>query len=397
MRGALAWLGALVALCASSGALAQSRPVSSVAPAGCVLQRASALSFAAPSPAPNGSAQLSIAATATGAIVAFRARTTDELVVLRVDDNLARAGEDRVVAGPVHAFALVASPGGAALVAAERVAHDGRDAHDAIVLARLDAAGNARNIPRSLARATRCDAVAVRPSATGFVVAWGSLDGPSTSTVTTDGRGVPNARPRVVVDASAPMMVSLTGDTRFAMAVRSASGASLLHLDESGASVEAIPLNGAPAALVALPSSVLTVTTSGDAQALTRWWPTTPSSELSLNLQRIVGAQPQIVSASNDRAALLVVDDRNSREHLVRVAIDGSATALASWTGARGAVTPALDGSSLFSVTHTPLGALEVARWSCPRPPSTQPTASTSNAQPGAVTDASIEQDAAAP
>lgn len=397
MRRAIAWGLSASALCAASAARAQSRPISSAAPAGCVLQRASALSFAAPSPAPNANAQLSIAATATGALVAFRARTTDELVVLRIDDNLARAGEDRVVAGPVHAFALVASPGGAALVAAERVAHDGRDAHDAIVLARLDTAGNARNIPRALARTTRCDAVAVRPSATGFVLAWGSLEGPSTSTVTTDGRGVPTARPRVVVDASAPMMVSLTGDTRFAMAVRSASGASLLHLDESGASVEAIALNGAPAALVALPSTVLTVSTSGDAQALTRWWPNTLSSELSLSFQRIVGAQPQIVSASNDRAALLVVDDRNGREHLVRVTTDGNATALASWTGAHGAVTPALDGSSLFSVTHTPVGALEVARWSCPRPPATQPTPSSATTQPSVALDASIEQDAAAP
>jgi hypothetical protein len=340
-------------------------------PALCTLLRSNTLTFVGSSPAPNGQTQLSIASTATGAIVAFRARATDELVVLRVDDSLARAGEDRVVAGPVTAFALTAAPGGAALVAAERVARDGRDAHDDVLFARLDAAGMARNVPRSLARAVRCDGVAVRPSATGFVVAWGSLDGPSTSTVTTDFRGVPNARPRIVVDASAPMMVALTGDTRFAMTVRNTNGASLMHLDESGAAVEAFALSSPASAIAALPSAVLALSSNAnpnpDAVALARWWPSSALAESTAALPRSLGPQPQIVSAHNDRAALVVIDDRNGREHVVRVGSDGSTSWLASYVGARGAVAPSLDASSLFSVTHNPAGGLDLSRWSCPR------------------------------
>lgn len=390
---------ALFLLLSPTTALAQARP--DLRPVGtpalCTLVRAASLTFAAPMPAPNAQTQLQLASTATGAIVAFRARTSDELVVLRVDDSLSRAGEDRVVAGPVTAFSLVSAPGGAVLTAAERVARDGRDAHDDVLFARLDTSGNARNIPRSLARTTRCDGVAVRPSATGFVVAWGSLDGPTTSTVTLDTRGVPNARARVVVEASAPMMVALTGDTRFAMSVRSASATSLLHLDESGASVEAFSLSSPAAAMVGLPSNVLVFASSADTSGLTRWWPSSPASELTFTWPRTLGPSPQIVSANNDRAALVVVDDRNGREHLVRVGSDGASAWLASYVGARGSVAPSLDGSSLVSVTHNLSGGLDLARWTCPRTAPSNSGSSAATTQGATSGDASVEPDASAP
>ncbi|MFO0560763.1 MAG: hypothetical protein U0269_22290 [Polyangiales bacterium] len=382
-----------LALCISGAASAQTRPEPRpvAPPALCTLVRSNSLAFAAPAPAPNAQTQLQLASTATGAIVAFRARTSDELVVLRVDDSFVRVGEDRVVAGPVTAFSLAAAPGGAVLAAAERVARDGRDAHDDVLIARLDANGNARNIPRSLARTTRCDGVAVRPSATGFVVAWGSLDGPTTSTVTVDTRGVPTARARVVVDASAPMMVALTGETRFAMTVRGASGSSLLHLDESGASVEAFTLSAQAAVIAALPSNVLVFSAAADGVA--RWWPSSAVSEQPLLLSRTLGPSLQLVSAHNDRAALIVVDDRSGREHLVRVTSDGGSALLASIAGARGAVAPSLDGSSLVSVTHNSVGGLDLARWTCPRvnPPTntTAPTVSIAGADAGPEADAS--------
>jgi hypothetical protein len=326
-------------------------------------------------------------------MIAFRAQTSDELVVVRVDDSFARIGEDRVVAGPVTAFSLAAAPGGAVLVAAERVARDGRDAHDDVLIARLDANGNARNIPRSLARTTRCDGVAVRPSATGFVVAWGSRDGPTTSTVTLDARGVPTARARVVVDASAPMMVALTGDTRFAMTVRGTSGSSLLHLDESGASVEAFTLSMPSTVIAALPSNVLVFSATAD--SLARWWPGSSVSEQVLPLSRMLGPSLQIVSAHHDRAVLLVVDDRSGREHLVRVTSDASTTLLASFVGVRGAVAPSLDGSSLVTVTHNSIGGLDLARWSCPRIIS--PTNITAPTSSPAGVNASPETDASSP
>ncbi len=354
---------------------AQARPPEPRSAGVCTLLRSSVLRFA-PEAAPNPQSTIAIAATATGAIVAFRARTRDELVILRVDDNFARAGEDRVAAGPVTAFSLVSAPGGAALVMAERVARDGRDAHDDVLLARLDAAGNARNVPRSLARVARCDGVAVRPSATGFVAAWGSLDGPTTSTVTTDTRGVPNARPRVVVDASSPRMVSLTGETRFAISVSGPAGSSLLHLDETGASVEAIAQSATPVALVALPSIVLSFASSGDNVGLTRWWPAATPVEYSVALPRSIAGGARVVSSASDRSsAVLVVDDRAEREHLVRIAPDGTPVLLASFAGSNGASASALDGNTLFSATHAPSGGVELARWSCPR--STTPTTST--------------------
>ena len=95
-----------LALCISGAASAQTRPEPRpvAPPALCTLVRSNSLAFAAPAPAPNAQTQLQLASTATGAIVAFRARTSDELVVLRVDDSFVRVGEDRVVAGPVTAF-----------------------------------------------------------------------------------------------------------------------------------------------------------------------------------------------------------------------------------------------------------------------------------------------------
>jgi hypothetical protein len=384
-------LAVTASLAGQAAGQARPEPRPLAPPTLCTLVRSTTVAFVAPTPAPNAQTQLQLASTATGTIVAFRARTSDELVVLRVDDSFVRVGEDRVVAGPVTAFALASAPGGAVLAAAERVARDGRDAHDDVLLARLDANGNARNIPRSIARTTRCDGVAVRPSATGFVVAWGSLDGPTTSTVTLDSRGVPTARARVVVDASAPMMVALTGETRFAMTVRGASGSSLLHLDESGASIEAFTLSAPIAGIAALPSNVLVFSAAGD--GLARWWPSSAVSEQPLPLSRTLGSALQLVSAHNDRAALIVVDDRNGREHIVRVTSDGGSALLASISGARGAVAPALDGSSLVSVTHNSAGGLDLARWTCPRvnPPtnSAAPTITTIGSDAAVDTDAS--------
>lgn len=367
---------ALVALVACFGALAphwtqaQTRaqePRSAAVTGVCTLLRASALRGAA-AELVHPRAPLAIAATATGAIIAARARASDDLWLIRVDDSLARADEDRLVGGPVTSFALAAAPGGAVLAMAERVARDGRDAHDDVLLARLDTVGNARNVPRSLGRVLRCDGVTARPSATGFVVAWGSLDGPTTTTVTTDARGVPNARARVVVDASMPRMVALTGETRFAVSVSGPSGSSLLHLDESGASVEAFALGGTPVALVALPNAVLTFSTVSESLAFARWWPSSALVETNLALPRSITAATHVSASSADRAsAVLLVDDRAGREHLVRVSIDGTTSLLASFAGARGAVTHALDGASLLTVTHGTAGGLDLARWSCPR------------------------------
>lgn len=366
---------------------AQTRPQDTRASGACTLLRSSVVRFGAEA-TPNAQTPLAIAATATGAIVAFRARVRDELWLLRVDDNFARAGEDRVAAGPVTAFSLVSAPGGAVLAMAERVARDGRDAHDDVLIARLDAAGNARNVPRSLARVARCDGVAVRPSATGFVVAWGSLDGPTTTTVTTDARGVPNARARGVVDASSPRMVSLTGDTRFALSVSGPSGSSILHLDETGASVEAIAQNATPVAIVALPSVVLSFASSGENVALTRWWPAATPAEFGVLLPRSI-TSPRVISSAADRnAAILVVDDRAEREHLVRVATDGSSTLLASFAGSNGASALALDASTLFAATHAPNGAIELQRWSCPRSPA--PSLATNTPTPNPSQDAGV-------
>jgi hypothetical protein len=351
----------------------------------CTLQRSVALLPETPEATPDARYPLAVVATATGALVAFRT-ATDTVYVARVDDTLSRVARDRAVSGPVVAFALATAPGGAVMLSAERDAQDGRDAREVLLLARLDTAANARNIPRALARVLRCDGVAITATATGFLAAWGAMSGPSTSTLTLDARGVPNATARIVVDGSAPSLVALTGATRFALSSVSATGHRLSHLDETGAAVEGWPLVARPRALVALSNVSLVFEANGESLSIARWWPGSALVEFTANSLRSVLNDTQVVQAISDRnSALVLVDHGNASEQFVRVQSDGTSTLLASRTGTHGAVAQALDGGSFFSAAHT-IGhaGIELQRWQCPRtivgptPPSS-PNASVPN------------------
>jgi hypothetical protein len=393
-RGLVGALVALVALGLPPSARGQGRPDARTgAPTSglCTLTRGVRLATEGRVPDPRRA--LSVTATATGALVFFRARGTDELVVVRVDDALARVGEDRVVAAPVTAFAVTSAPGGAALVAAERVAQGGRDSHDDVVLARLDTAGEARNVPRLLARVQRCDGVSILANEFGTMVAWGTLEGPASVTVVTDARGAPVGRARVVVQASSPTLAIFGGSARFAMAARSDEGASLLHIDGSGAAIDRVARPGTPTALVGLSSAVLSFATDADALSLTRWSPGSAPIEVGLALPRGVPPSSRMVHATADRAtALTLFDDPSGREHLVRVAPDGSSWLLATLAGARGALAPSLDAGSLFVAAHGVDGAILLQRWACPGAAPSAPIALVPASAPDAgvpVTDAS--------
>jgi hypothetical protein len=387
-RSARGALGALVMLAVLSGrgaARAQGRPDVRGAPAasaGCTLVRERALATGTRALDPRH--PLSIAATATGALVVFRARGTDELVVVRVDDGLARVADDRVVAGPVIAFALTSAPGGAALAAVERGTRGGRDVYDEVILARLDTAGEARNVPRVLARVQRCDGVSILVNELGAMVAWGTADGPASATVVTDARGVPVGSVRTVVPASSPTLASFAGGGRFAMMTRSDAGASLSLLDGSGAAVDGVARGGVPVAIVGASSTVLSFAMNGDALTLARWSPGSAPVESVLVLPRGVSPVARLVHATSDRTtALALFDDPSGREHLVRVSPDGATARLATLTGARGALAPSLDAGAFFLAAHGPDGGLSLQRWTCPGVPSPVAVAASSPSPDG--------------
>lgn len=365
-------------------------PVSAGTSSGvCTLQRSVALLPENADATPDARYPLGLVSTATGALIAYRT-AADNVYIIRVDDGLGRVARDRVVTGPVASFSLASAPGGAALLSAERDAQDGRDEREVLLLARLDTAGNARNIPRALSRVLHCDGVAIVATATGFLTAWGTTSGPSTTTMTLDARGVPNAAARIVVDGSAPTLIALTGATRFAMTTINAGtpnasvsspvasgatalGPTLSHLDESGAAVEGWPLSASPRTVVTLPSVALVFGVNSDSFSITRWWPGNSPTEFTANAMRAVVNDTRVMQAISERnSAIVLVDNGNASEQFVRVQPDGTSTLLASRTGTHGALAPSLDGSSegasFLSAAHT-IGhaGVELQRWICPR------------------------------
>lgn len=361
----------MVAFCPRSHAQARTEARASASATGCTLIRSANLQLNAASIASTGGT-IAAVATATGWLLAYRART-DAVWIARLDDSLVRVDEDRQVSGPVAAFAMVPAPGGAVLVLAERDRHD--VASSDVLLARVDTRGDARNVPRQLGRVSGCDGVAVTPSIHGFVVAWGSREGPTTSTVTTDLRGVATARSRVVVDASMPVLTALTGQTRFAMIARGAAGSTLLHLDESAAAIEAWPLQGRGRTLVALPSQVLAWSSSGDDGTLaTRWWPGAAPIELSnASLRAITPSMLAVTSVADRYGVLAMIQDSTGRELLVRVGNDGVASSLGLRGSGSGALAASLDNTAVLVVNHRADGALAVQHEQCPRMPTLAP------------------------
>ncbi len=359
----------------------------------CTVTRSVALLPESGEATPDARYSLSVVSTATGALIAYRT-AADTVYIARVDDALGRVARDRVVSGPVAAFSLASAPGGAVLLSAERDAQDGRDEREMLLFARLDTAGNARNIPRLLARVLHCDGVAVTPSATGFLTAWGTVSGPSTSTLTLDVRGIPNAAGRIVVDGSSPRLVALTGGTRFAMTTEGPTGQAMSHIDETGAAVEGWPLMAPTRALVTLPSASIAFGVTGDSLSISRWWPGNSPTEFTANSLRAVLSDTRILQSIGERnSAILLVDVGNASEQFVRVQSDGTATLLASRTGTHGAFANALDSAldswSFFSAAHTVGHAgIELQRWLCPRTTVVSPLPISQPSTP--ATDASV-------
>jgi hypothetical protein len=327
-------------------------------------------------------------ATGEGLLVAWKARE-GAVHLARLGSGFERLGPDREIAGPAGPFALVGNPGGAALALVERDAHGG----NVVLLARVSATGEARNVPRALGHAEEVDGVSLVWTGAGYVVAWGVAGTTGgTFVVLTDARGVPRGPARRVLAASAPRVVWLAASqSAVVVATAGAAEPSVAVLDEEGAVTFSArwPVSGR--AVVHSPSgaSVAALATPGDpasgALVLARWSLTGSAAETTVPLRAAPGAT--VVAAVPDRAGLVAaIDEPAGRELIVRVAMDGATTLLSVRPGSLGAIVPGND-AGFTVIGHEPPpsgeGRLAVLSLSCPRSLPVIP-APTGNATPTA-------------
>ncbi len=161
--------------------------------------------------------------TADGALLVTRDRAGG-LSMAHLDAALHRADAPRTLCAPAEAYAMVHSPpghDGAAVLYVERDRE--------VVLATVDPAGAARNVPRMLLRADEpVTAVALCPTDGGWATAWTTATGAAWVTWV-DLLGVPRVAPRRVADGASPRLTWLP-----------ASQSTALVLAPGGASTEAL-------------------------------------------------------------------------------------------------------------------------------------------------------------
>jgi hypothetical protein len=270
-----------------------------------------------------------------------------------------------------------------------------------VLLARINASGEARNVPRELGRGDAVDGIAVAWTGSDHVVAWSEATpaGPGTYVVVTDARGVPRGPARRVLDGTGPRLAYLPSSGITVLAAQQPNGQGVVaSIDPFGAVVESADWPAGARTLVAGTggSSAYGVTLTQDTTGatvplVTRWTPgATPVQTL---LAYRVASGSTVASLIADRFGLVAaIDEPAGRELLVRIAPDGSTTLLGVRPGSRGTLVLSGDGA-ILSVGHEParpaLARLAWVQLSCPRPPATAapgaPVASGSQGDAGAA------------
>lgn len=249
-------------------------------------------------------------------------------------------GEEREFAQPATLFAATPAPGGAAVALVEHGSHG-----DALLLARLSATGEARNVPREITRTDSVDGIAIAWTGSGFVVAWGigGSSGPATYALLTDARGVPRTSPHRVATASAPRLAHVPGADVTVLAATGGGNAVVASLDATGAVLGSSRWPATARGLVASPSGIVyALALPGEGQSallpsLVRWIPGATTVETPVPLRVAPGSS--VVALESDRNGMVAaIDEPSGREIIARIGFDGSAALLAVRPGTLGAL-----------------------------------------------------------
>ncbi len=310
-----------------------------------------------------------------GSLLAWRGDDAT-LFLTRLDASHERRADDRELARPARAFAMIAAPSGATMAYVERT--PGGD--DVVLLARFDAVGEARNVPRELGRGRSIEVVSIAPSVSGYAVAWSTNDPGNSGThaVFTDGRGAPIAPERVVAGGTQPHLVYvpsargvvlttiappgdptvalLDDDSRIRESAPWLAGVHGVSLMGGGSGVVGIAL-GADANSVLAPVSVRFVPSVGVT--------TTPLAFRTPSTTTVAG----LVAERSGTVVLL--DDGGQRETLSRIAADGTLSLLAVRAGHHGTVSSTVDGYVIAGLEpeSPPPRGIDIVSLECPRPP----------------------------
>ncbi|MFO0644766.1 MAG: hypothetical protein U0326_00860 [Polyangiales bacterium] len=163
--------------------------------------------------------------TAGGAVVAWRERS-GSLRVRAFDAQWRPLGAAREVGRPSSAFAVTATPTGAAIAYVE-------DGHD-VMLARVNGRAEAQNVPRRVAREDAVvESLALASTESGFAVVWSAAAGRTLRGAALDLRGVSHAPATDLGEGRAPRLAWLPSLAALALTVEGVeadSDASLLGL-----------------------------------------------------------------------------------------------------------------------------------------------------------------------
>lgn len=315
----------LLALLAAPSAAQQRRPArapSALPPARCTAQWAP-LAAASPELAPAVEGPLALVAAGSGLLLAWSTRG-NSLVLARVSEDGARVAEDRTVGAGVSAWALSPGFGGAALAWAEALP----GGEVAVLLARVDERGEARNVPRELGRARSVDRVSVQATTRGLLVSWGATGGQRTGTWVraTDSRGVPRAPAQWMTEELEPVLVAVADSAVLRTGRAAEASGHAWWFDPEGAllGMREVPR----AALAEGPggADLLALREGPEASAWTleRWSPTgAESPPLALQPRPPAGRALQW-DALADNAGWLAVFDDGERHTVLRVGADGA-------------------------------------------------------------------------
>ncbi|MEI8254972.1 MAG: hypothetical protein WCJ30_04800 [Deltaproteobacteria bacterium] len=311
-----------------------------------------------------------------GALLAWRA-AEGTLFLSRLDARYERRADDRELAHPTGPFAMIPALHGAVLAYAERSA-----AGDSVVmLARVTATGEARNVPRELGRGRAIEHVTIAPTPAGYAIAWSTpmtASGSRTHLVLTDGRGVPLGVERAVASGSAPRLVYLPATQTVVLAATAGTGEPIIAIVEAEGTLGTLSgwsSTGRAVAVAGGGNAAIALTSVADANGagtpgIVRFSPEDGVSSSPISLHLASTASP--VALLGDRTGMLVlVDEGIRRESLFRVASDGTATLLAIRAGHAGTVVPTTDGYVVagHQPVETPLGGVDLVTLACPRPP----------------------------
>lgn len=149
--------------------------------------------------------------TAGGAVVVWRDRA-GSLRVEGFDAAWRPLGAAREVSRPVRAFAVTATPTGAAIAYVERE-------HD-VLLARINARAEAQNVPRRIAHEdATIDALTLARTDAGFTAVWSADGGRTLRGAALDHRGVARDRPSDLGEGRSPRLAWLPSAEAFALTV----------------------------------------------------------------------------------------------------------------------------------------------------------------------------------